>query len=226
MDKTSLTLSYAWSIDSVHTDAMSQRPSRMVPTTIEPTQTTQSPPTSVKLKAAEPTRQGAFDWHGFLVVYLFHVTCWIIMYHWFYHPDALPSSYRVWIDRLARMPEEPLAYLRLLREGKVVEGRRGGRRWLETFAMWWPFAVRPASSTTYTDGRRKDRYGVLLTPGQHCNHFDTLCKRHGFDPIIADPYYGYGVSERSYNRSDDGVIDARTYDVHVIELSSHSSRAR
>jgi len=49
--------------------------------------------------------------------------CTQIMFSWFYQPDALPRSYRVWIDRMADMDPRLLTALRQLRSGRVRYGR-------------------------------------------------------------------------------------------------------
>jgi len=47
--------------------------------------------------------------------FLFVMSCWEIMYSWFYTPEALPPSYQKWISNMAGMDLRLLDYLRLLR---------------------------------------------------------------------------------------------------------------
>lgn len=165
-------------------------------------------------------------WEDLLVIYLFHVTAWVIMFHWFYYPDALPASYRSWINRLARMPDEPLRYLRRLHHGEVEEGRRGDRGWLANMAMLFYPALHDAASEgdatapPLEDGRWRARYGRLIQPGTHSTHFDALCQRHGLNPILGDPYHGYmvGTAHVTFDTvTDHGVL------LYCTELPDHTS---
>lgn len=51
---------------------------------------------------------------------LFQLSTWQIMYSWFYHPNALPSSYRMWISRLAKMDPRILETLKDIKEETVL----------------------------------------------------------------------------------------------------------
>lgn len=53
----------------------------------------------------------------------FVLSCWVIMYSWFYHPRALPAAYNRWITTMADMDGRLLHALRLLKSG--AEGGYG-----------------------------------------------------------------------------------------------------
>ncbi|KAG7195780.1 uncharacterized protein KQ657_002165 [Scheffersomyces spartinae] len=53
---------------------------------------------------------------------LFIGSCSLIMFAWFYNPDALPPAYSSWITSAANMDPEMKIALRYLREGKLKYG--------------------------------------------------------------------------------------------------------
>ncbi|KAK9471063.1 uncharacterized protein V1510DRAFT_421164 [Dipodascopsis tothii] len=57
---------------------------------------------------------------------LFVISCYIIMYCWFYRPERLPKSYNIWITRMANMDTSLLNALRLIEKGKFVYGKETG----------------------------------------------------------------------------------------------------
>ncbi|KAI8929719.1 hypothetical protein BC831DRAFT_259132 [Entophlyctis helioformis] len=58
----------------------------------------------------------------------FQLSCWEIMYSWFYHPTALPSSYTKWITRMGGMDTRLIQMLRDVKSGRVVYGRDLGHQ--------------------------------------------------------------------------------------------------
>ncbi|BGP36702.1 hypothetical protein JCM10449v2_000603 [Rhodotorula kratochvilovae] len=55
---------------------------------------------------------------------VFWLSCWRIMWAWFYRPELLPPSYSKWILQLARMDPRLLQLLRYARSGRFVYGQR------------------------------------------------------------------------------------------------------
>ncbi|KAM0756416.1 para-aminobenzoate synthase, subunit I [Meredithblackwellia eburnea MCA 4105] len=54
---------------------------------------------------------------------IFWLSCWRIMWCWFYLPERLYPSYRLWISRLARMDTRLLQLLQFARNGEYVYGQ-------------------------------------------------------------------------------------------------------
>ncbi|GAA6047342.1 hypothetical protein JCM3770_001897 [Rhodotorula araucariae] len=55
---------------------------------------------------------------------VFWLSCWRIMWAWFYRPELLPPSYSRWILTLARMDPRLLQLLRYARAGRFVYGQK------------------------------------------------------------------------------------------------------
>lgn len=53
---------------------------------------------------------------------LFTISCFAIMFAWFFYPERLPPSYRKWITAAANMDNELVDALRYLRQGKIIYG--------------------------------------------------------------------------------------------------------
>ena len=53
---------------------------------------------------------------------LFHLSSWIIMYCWFYYPDALSPKYNLWISKIANLDNDLLGELRLIKAGMSTYG--------------------------------------------------------------------------------------------------------
>lgn len=55
----------------------------------------------------------------------FTVSCFIIMFSWFYYPHNMQNKYRLWITKMANMDNDLVTALRLLRNKKLVYGVTG-----------------------------------------------------------------------------------------------------
>lgn len=57
-------------------------------------------------------------------IILFQLSCWRIMWCWFYKPQRLPSTYVKWISALAEMDHRLLHLIRLCKAGEYVYGQK------------------------------------------------------------------------------------------------------
>lgn len=55
---------------------------------------------------------------------LFAVSCSLIMWSWFYHPERLPAQYNKWITSASRCDDRIIHILRGLHDGSIVYGEK------------------------------------------------------------------------------------------------------
>ncbi|KAI8914518.1 hypothetical protein EDD86DRAFT_199512 [Gorgonomyces haynaldii] len=61
---------------------------------------------------------------------LFQLSCWQIMYSWFYYPTTLPNQYNKWISKMADMDSSLIRYLRQVKSGEITVGLSGDPTYL------------------------------------------------------------------------------------------------
>lgn len=57
-------------------------------------------------------------------ILLFCGSSFFIMFNWFYYPEKLSPAYRMWITRAANMDDELVEMLRLVKQNKVIYGKK------------------------------------------------------------------------------------------------------